>query len=110
MDKLNTDMIKRFCKGLAVASCICLGISVASAEEVKVLSFNIRFITPKDEGERSWQVRRDAVVSMVRDVMPDVIGIQEQREESVRWLRHSLPEYEFYVPDEEENISATGSD
>ncbi|MDE6872643.1 MAG: endonuclease/exonuclease/phosphatase family protein [Bacteroidales bacterium] len=103
-------MIKRFCKGLAVASCICLGISVASAEEVKVLSFNIRFITPKDEGERSWQVRRDAVVSMVRDVMPDVIGIQEQREESVRWLRHSLPEYEFYVPDEEENISETGND
>ena len=69
------------------------------------MSFNIRFITPKDQGERAWTVRRDAIVAMFNDVKPDVVGIQEQSKESVDWLVANLPDYESYIPDYEDGIT-----
>ena len=72
---------------------------------VTCMSFNIRFITPKDQGERAWTVRRDAIINMFDDIRPDVVGIQEQSKESVDWLMENLPDYEFYVPDYEEGIA-----
>ena len=71
---------------------------------VTCMSFNIRFITPKDQGERAWTVRRDAIINMLNQVSPDVVGIQEQSKESVDWLMENLPDYEFYVPDYDEGI------
>ena len=72
---------------------------------VTCMSFNIRFITSKDQGERAWTVRRDAIINMFDDIRPDVVGIQEQSKESVDWLMENLPDYEFYVPDYEEGIT-----
>ncbi len=73
--------------------------------EVTYMSFNIRFITPKDEGVRSWESRRPAIVKMFGEVGPDVVGIQEQSAESVAWLQANLPDYEFYIPDHKEVIT-----
>ncbi len=72
---------------------------------VTCMSFNIRFITPKDQDERAWAVRRDAIVAMLGDIKPDVVGIQEQGKESVDFLKANLPDYDFYIPDYEDGIT-----
>ncbi|MBE6231766.1 MAG: endonuclease/exonuclease/phosphatase family protein [Bacteroidales bacterium] len=72
---------------------------------VTYMSFNIRFITPKDEGDRSWESRRPAVINMFNDVQPDVVGIQEQSEAWVTYLRENLKDYDFYIPDYKEGVT-----
>lgn len=46
--------------------------------KLSVMSFNVRSATiTSDTGDRSWDKRKNAVRNMVKEVMPDVIGMQE---------------------------------
>jgi len=47
-----------------------------SLEQIRVMSFNIRFDNPKD-GEYVWKNRKRNVASMIRFHRADVIGVQE---------------------------------
>lgn len=65
---------------------------------LKVMSFNIRMTTEADIGDLSWESRRESCVRMIRDVRPDVIGMQEPRPEQRTYLSEALPEYrQFYI-------------
>ena len=48
-----------------------------SGNVLSVMSFNIRYQNDGDAGDRSWDVRKDAVVKIIEKIEPDVIGIQE---------------------------------
>ena len=61
---------------------------------VRVMSFNVRFASPAD-GENRWENRRDAVLTLIRDGQPDVLGLQEVLASQAADLRAGLPEYEF---------------
>jgi len=60
---------------------------------VRVMSFNVRYGTARD-GDDAWPRRRDAVVDVIREFDPDLLGLQEvlafQRDE----LAAGLPGYE----------------
>lgn len=73
--------------------------------EMTYMSFNIRFITPQDVGDRAWTARRGPALNMINQVKPDVIGIQEQSKEWVDYLVENMPDYEFYIPDYVEKIN-----
>ncbi len=95
----------------AVATVLCL-VTVhmlsargAGAEPValKAMSFNVRYSlgTPHEEAaENDWNdpahPRRERAVRVVREQMPDVLGVQEARAKQVDDLREALPGYEFY--------------
>ncbi|BAL26551.1 endonuclease/exonuclease/phosphatase family protein [Azoarcus sp. KH32C] len=62
---------------------------------LKVMSFNIRCASAPD-GEHCWANRRQLAVERIRSFDPDLLGLQECRDdEQAAFVRAALPEYEF---------------
>ena len=59
------------------------------------MSFNVRYNTPKDLGENSWDARKGAVVNLIKQMSPDVVGLQEPRTIQRTYIKESLPEYAY---------------
>ena len=66
--------------------------SPVGGEDLKVISYNIRVGKGKD-GSNSWEYRRPASISMIREHMPDIFGLQEALDFQVNYLQENLPEY-----------------
>lgn len=49
----------------------------AGEGEIKVMSFNIRTKTSSDTGVNHWDERKRACVELIKDQMPDILGVQE---------------------------------
>lgn len=67
---------------------------------ISVMSFNVRSSTiAKDTGDRNWDKRKFGVQKMVKEVRPDVIGMQEAATAQRKDLKDLLDGYElFEVP------------
>ena len=67
---------------------------------ISVMSFNVRSSTiSADTGDKNWDKRKYAVQNMVKDVKPDVIGMQEATANQRKDLVNLLEGYElFEVP------------
>ncbi len=52
------------------------GTADTPAAPVRVMTFNLRYGTA-DDGENSWERRRDLVAAVVADFAPDILGTQE---------------------------------
>ena len=65
-----------------------------SRDEVKVISYNIRFANKKD-GANIWQNRAKASPAMIKDYAPDVFGVQEALAVQLEYLDGKLPQYSF---------------
>ena len=62
---------------------------------LNVMQFNIRYMNNDDTGDTHWTVRKNAIKTMIRELQPDVIGINEARTSQRTDLKALLPEYEF---------------
>ena len=60
---------------------------------VKVMSFNIRYYTDKDQNESSWDFRKKAFGPMIDEMRPTVIGVQEARPPHLTDLKTIWPDY-----------------
>lgn len=58
------------------------------------MSFNLRYDEPAD-GEHHWGNRKEAVLEMINEVQPTIMGIQEGLHNQVRFLADHLAEYHF---------------
>ncbi len=56
---------------------------------LSVMSFNIRYGTA-DDGENSWPYRREFVIDLIRQLDPDVLGVQEALRFQLDELRGEL--------------------
>ena len=65
----------------------------AWGEPVAAMTFNVRYPSPNDLNEKSWEVRRDLVVKTIRKHKPDFLGTQEIVAEYLPFLERELPEY-----------------
>jgi|GEM_PF-421735 len=81
------------------------GESAAPKSELNVMSYNIRYANASDKGDAAWDARKEASVTMIRDVKPDVIGMQEPRFSQAQYLIGELTEYEHYylAPDDKDS-------
>ena len=59
---------------------------------MKIVTFNIRFNNPND-GEFSFDHRKEEIISRINAEQPDVIGFQEVRDDVQPWLEEHLPDY-----------------
>ena len=59
---------------------------------LNVMSFNIRYGTA-DDGDDSWQHRRDAVIEVIEAFRVDVLGLQEALHFQLEELAEALPRY-----------------
>ena len=67
---------------------------IPSRDDVKVISYNIRFANKKD-GANIWQNRAKASPAMIKDYAPDVFGVQEALAVQLEYLDDKLPHYSF---------------
>ena len=65
------------------------------AEELRVMSFNVRFANPKD-GDNAWENRRDLLVATIRLKSPDLIGTQELFHLQAEHIVQKAPEYAWF--------------
>jgi len=60
------------------------------------MTFNIRYGSAAD-GDNHWTRRKGRVIERIRAFDPDLLGIQECRDdEQSEFVRHSLPEYRMF--------------
>src|SRR5690606_7559360 len=57
---------------------------VSSAQELKVMTYNIRYDNPND-GRNAWPHRKDRLIKLIQEQNPDILGVQEA-------LHHQLTE------------------
>lgn len=60
--------------------------------EIKVMTFNIRYGAAND-GENSWQFRKDNVVKTIQAFKPDLLGLQEALQPQIDELLMQMPDY-----------------
>lgn len=65
------------------------------AEELKIMSFNVRYNSAKDLGENAWDARKEAVAHLILNEAPDVVGLQEPRAAQRAFLKANLPGYTY---------------
>lgn len=71
-----------------------LGSCGQPADDLKVISFNIRYNSWYDrESPNRWELRRDAVVRMIREERPAALGLQEALIDQLQYLDSCLPQY-----------------
>jgi endonuclease/exonuclease/phosphatase family metal-dependent hydrolase len=66
--------------------------SIAAEEIVRVMTFNIRYGTAQD-GENSWDRRKELLVDTIRNFDPDLLGTQEVLAMQVDFLVERLKDY-----------------
>ena len=60
---------------------------VEAKADLKLMSFNLRYYKPGADGDNGWLYRKDAIVAMIREEMPDIIGLQEPHRPQVDYLK-----------------------
>lgn len=66
---------------------------VAASADLKLMSFNIRYYKPGADGDNCWENRRDAVLKVIREENPDIVGFQEPHRPQVDFLKINLNDY-----------------
>jgi endonuclease/exonuclease/phosphatase family metal-dependent hydrolase len=74
------------------AALFCLS-SCTTSSELKVMSYNIRMDNSGD-GENAWPNRKEATIEMIKDLQPDVFGVQEAFNHQVAYVTEKLPVYQ----------------
>ena len=64
------------------------------SEEIKVISYNIRYNNPND-GKDIWENRRNTIVDFVNNESPDFLGLQEVNHSQLLFLNSKLSNYSF---------------
>jgi endonuclease/exonuclease/phosphatase family metal-dependent hydrolase len=59
---------------------------------MKIVTFNIRFNNPND-GEFSFEHRKEEIIRRIKEEQPDVIGFQEMRDDMQPFMEENLPNY-----------------
>jgi endonuclease/exonuclease/phosphatase family metal-dependent hydrolase len=77
--------------------------AAASAVELRVMSFNVRYskgVPHEEAAENDWNdaafPRRERAFRVIREYRPDVLGVQEALALQTEDLREALPDYDFY--------------
>ncbi|MBR5735398.1 MAG: endonuclease/exonuclease/phosphatase family protein [Bacteroidales bacterium] len=59
---------------------------------LKVISYNIR-MGAADDGDNSWELRKEASTAMIEEQQPDIFGLQEAYDYQVKYLEETCPQY-----------------
>ena len=82
----------------AVAVAALMTAGGAEAQDVRVMTFNVRFACDCD-GPNVWPARRDLFIRTVREANPDVIGTQELLKSQGDDIVRALPRYRWFGRD-----------
>lgn len=86
---MNTSSVTLLCPVLVLI----LAFS-AFARDLRVMTYNIRYDNPAD-AENRWDLRKEFLRDQIRFHEPHVLGIQEGLLNQVRFLKETMPGYEY---------------
>jgi endonuclease/exonuclease/phosphatase family metal-dependent hydrolase len=81
---------------------IAIGGIAAETAELKLMSFNVRYVkqSGEDKAENNWNdphhPRRDRAIRVIQSSSPDILGVQEARDPQTKDLQEALTDYDFY--------------
>lgn len=81
-------------KKLLAFSFLILAFTTGNAQEVKVLTYNIRLDVASD-GENRWDNRKEMLTAQVVKLAPDFLGVQEALPQQMDYLDNSLTNYDY---------------
>ncbi len=74
-----------------------VNIDVQNTQQIKMMSYNLRCISPEDLGKKSWFYRADLIIDDIQEQAPGIIGFQESTKWHYNYLVDSLPEYDSII-------------
>ena len=95
--KLKALKIIRFYKFTSLVLTVFFFWAVPSAnfaQELDVMSYNIRYASPND-GPNLWENRKGAMVETLSNINPDLLGLQEVLHTQLLELTNGLKEYSY---------------
>ena len=75
-----------------MAAVLCVSSCSGKYSTLKVVSYNIRMGTAND-GDNSWDLRKEASVAMIEEQQPDIFGLQEAFDFQRKYLEENCPQY-----------------
>ncbi|MBL6647877.1 MAG: endonuclease/exonuclease/phosphatase family protein [Flavobacteriaceae bacterium] len=73
---------------------VILFFSVFFNQEIKVISYNIRYDNPQD-GKDSWEKRKSYFIDYINKENPDFIGLQEVTYNQLTFINDNLKDYKY---------------
>lgn len=79
---------------LALAMVLPLAVSCGKKgdDSIKVMSYNIR-VGHANDGENSWEFRKESVAALINAVSPDIFGVQEAFDYQKDFISENCPAY-----------------
>ena len=75
---------------------------------IRMMSYNLRCLTPLDLGEKSWFNRADLIMDDIAEQAPGIIGFQEATKWQYEHLVETLPEYDSIITYRDNSLIAEG--
>lgn len=83
-------------------------IGVENNGEIRMMSCNLRCLSPLDLGKKSWYYRADLIVSDLVEQAPGIIGFQEATRWQYHYLVETLAGYDSVITYRDESVIAEG--
>jgi endonuclease/exonuclease/phosphatase family metal-dependent hydrolase len=78
-----------------LASCEKIEISDYKGDfETSIMSFNLRYDNQED-GKNKWDNRKLSCITMLQELAPSIIGVQEGQQQQIDFLEESLTNYDY---------------
>ena len=78
-------------------------IKVIPSASIPVMSYNIRYGTAED-GNNSWEMRREAAAAMICDQRPAAFGVQEALDFQLEYMQKNCPGYKYVGVGREDGV------
>lgn len=75
---------------------------------LRIMSANVRCLTPNDLGKKSWFYRADLILQNIQNELPTVIGFQEVTKWQYQYLCDTLPEFDSVITYRDDTLFAEG--
>lgn len=85
-----------------------ISVTPSDPGSIKMMSYNLRCLTPLDLGEKSWFYRAELVMADLEAQAPGIIGFQEATKWQYEYLVECLPEYDSVINYRDESVIAEG--
>ena len=83
-------------------------IKIENSDSIKMMSYNLRCISPTDFGKKCWFYRADLIIDDLENEKPGVIGFQECTKWHYEYLTDTLKGYDSVITYRDEAFNSEG--
>ncbi len=83
-------------------------IKIEDTSKIKMMSYNLRCISPTDFGKKAWFYRADLVIDDIEEQKPGIIGFQEATKWHYSYLVDCLKGYDSVITYRDEAFNSEG--